>query len=287
MQIAIGIGTLLLGGWVLTSPQLPDEQYAPARPSPSAAQAYQPQPGMGTGRPMGAGPRDMYREDRMGQTRQRDGGAGQSQNTGQQQSGTAGMAPMAPTDSSQPFGPGMPTAPTSNLPPDAAAGAGATGPAYGSAGTQIPMSPTPRSYAPSPSAYSSYGAMQSERQRMMASAHSGFSKATAGPEKVYSGYQINTTGVSPYMNLFRRDTAGGTVDNYTTLVRPALEQQMANQRFNMDIYGLERNARIQQSTLQQMERQNARTPQSIGTPQFYMNAGNYYPGYGSYGPYGP
>jgi hypothetical protein len=181
----------------------------------------------------------------------------------------------------------MPIAPTSNLPPDAAAGTNMTGPAYGSAGSRIPASPTPRSYAPSPSAYSSYGAMQAERQRMAFSAHSGFSRTTAGPDKAFSGYQMNTSGVSPYMNLFRRDTAGGTVDNYTTLVRPALEQQMANQRFNMDIYGLERNARIQQHSLQQIERQNYRMPQSIGTPQFYMNYGNYYPGYGPSGPYGP
>jgi hypothetical protein len=47
----------------------------------------------------------------------------------------------------------------------------------------------------------------------------------------------------------------------------------------MDIYGLERNARIQQHSLQQIERQNSRAPQSIGTPQFYMNYGSYYPGY--------
>ncbi len=284
MQIAVGIGTLLLGGWVLNSPQLPNEQYAPAQPAPSAAQSYQPQPGMGGGSQMAPGGQGMPRQDRP--MRSRDNLTGQPETT-RQPSGASGTTPMAPTDSSQPFGPGMPAAPTSNLPPDAGMGAGMTGPAYGSAGTRIPAAPTPRSYAPSSSAYSSYGAMQGERQRMTSSTHSGFRSAVPAPEKVYTGYQMNSTGVSPYMNLFRRDTAGGTVDNYTTLVRPALEQQMANQRFNMDIYGLERNARIQQSSLQQIERQNARAPQSIGTPQYYMNSGGYYPGYGTYGPYGP
>ena len=77
------------------------------------------------------------------------------------------------------------------------------------------------------------------------------------------------------MNLFRSDTDAGTIDNYTSLVRPALEQRAANQRFNMDIYGLERRARIQQHSLQQMQQQE-RTLQSVATPQYYMNYGGYY-----------
>lgn len=77
------------------------------------------------------------------------------------------------------------------------------------------------------------------------------------------------------MNLFRNDTDAGTIDNYTSLVRPALEQRAANQRFNMDIYGLERRARIQQHSLQQMH-QTERTLQGVGTPQYYMNYGGYY-----------
>ena len=80
------------------------------------------------------------------------------------------------------------------------------------------------------------------------------------------------------MGLFRNDTTGGTIDNYSTLVRPALDQRSMNQQFNMDIYGLERNARLQNAALQQMNRcNNSRAPQSIGTPQFYMNYGGYYP----------
>jgi hypothetical protein len=52
-----------------------------------------------------------------------------------------------------------------------------------------------------------------------------------------------------------------------------------NQQFNLDIYGLERNSRLQNMTLQHMNRfDNSRAPQSIGTPQFYMNFGGYYPG---------
>lgn len=85
------------------------------------------------------------------------------------------------------------------------------------------------------------------------------------------------------MNLFRNDTNGGTIDNYSTYVRPALNQQSTNQQFNMDLYGLQRNQKIQSAILQQLGRDyNWCAPQSIGTPQFYMNYGNYYPG--SYGP---
>ena len=84
------------------------------------------------------------------------------------------------------------------------------------------------------------------------------------------------------MNLFRNDTNGGTIDNYSTSVRPALDQRSMNQQFDMDLYGLQRNQRIQSAALQQLGRNYSRAPQAVGTPQFYMNYGNYYPG--SYGP---
>ncbi len=57
------------------------------------------------------------------------------------------------------------------------------------------------------------------------------------------------------MNLFRTGTNNGTIDNYTTLVRPALQQQTANQQFGSDIFGLQRNARLQGAALQQLDRQ--------------------------------
>jgi hypothetical protein len=101
--------------------------------------------------------------------------------------------------------------------------------------------------------------------------------AAPGTEKAFSGYRT-PSGVSPYMNLFRRDSMG-TVDNYTTLVRPELEQRYLNQQFKSDIGGLERSTRMQGMNLQQMN-QEARTLQGVGTPQYYMNYGNYYQGYG-------
>ena len=102
------------------------------------------------------------------------------------------------------------------------------------------------------------------------------SPPSSGPpaEKAFAGYRP-TSGVSPWMNIFRRDSLG-TVDNYTTLVRPELEQRYLNQRFGNDIGGLERNTRLQGMSLQQINQQN-RTLEGVGTPQFYMNYGNYYP----------
>jgi hypothetical protein len=122
--------------------------------------------------------------------------------------------------------------------------------------------------------------------------HPGFMSPQA-PTKPFAGTQPFSSGVSPYMNLFRNDTNGGTIDNYSTLVRPALNQQSMNQQFNLDIsYGAERYNRLQNWALRQTDRGGSgRVPQSVGTPQFFMNYGPYYPGAGQGsgqgGGYGP
>ena len=121
-----------------------------------------------------------------------------------------------------------------------------------------------------PDTSSSYTAFDQQQSQLM----SGWA-----PQKAFSNYQPPPSGVSPYMNLFRNDTNNGTIDNYTTLVRPALQQQSINQQFRGDIFGLERAGRIQGAALRQSNRQ-ARLLQSVGTPQYYMNYSGYYPGYG-------
>ncbi len=47
------------------------------------------------------------------------------------------------------------------------------------------------------------------------------------PAKPFANY-VRPSPVSPYMNLFRSDNAGGTIDNYSTLVKPLLQQQRMN-----------------------------------------------------------
>jgi hypothetical protein len=67
------------------------------------------------------------------------------------------------------------------------------------------------------------------------------------------------------------------VDNYNTLVQPELDQRYLNRQVGQDIRGLQRDTRLQNSNLQELNR-DTRALQGQGTPQFYMNHGNYYPG---------
>ena len=52
------------------------------------------------------------------------------------------------------------------------------------------------------------------------------------------------------MNLFRLQ--GDTLDNYTSLVRPQIEQRFLNQQFGRDIRGLENQTRLQGVNMQQL-----------------------------------
>jgi hypothetical protein len=92
-------------------------------------------------------------------------------------------------------------------------------------------------------------------------------------EKAFAGYRT-PSGTSPYMNLYRNGTNNGTIDNYTTLVRPQLDQHILNQQYGRDIRGLQTDSRMQGSSLQQINQ--SRQLQGVSTPQFYMNYGSYY-----------
>lgn len=95
--------------------------------------------------------------------------------------------------------------------------------------------------------------------------------------KPFSGYAIDS-GVSPYMELFRRDSLS-SVDNYNAYVKPRLQQRSTVQQFNGQIRGLQNNSRRQGRALQNLGRE-AQVLQGVSTPQYYMNTGNYYPGLG-------
>ena len=73
------------------------------------------------------------------------------------------------------------------------------------------------------------------------------------------------------MNLFREDE--GDLDNYSTLVKPFVEQRYTNRRVGSQISGLERNSRTQGSALKRI----GRVQQGVATPQF-QNYKGYYPG---------
>ena len=96
----------------------------------------------------------------------------------------------------------------------------------------------------------------------------------ARPAKaVWTGAAVYGGGAgynSAYMNLFRSNN-GGTIDNYSSLVRPQLQQQALNQQTANDIYGLDHQNRIQQALMQGSLYNGPRTLQGVGTPEYYMN----------------
>jgi hypothetical protein len=79
------------------------------------------------------------------------------------------------------------------------------------------------------------------------------------------------------MNIFRGGSNNGTIDNYTTLVRPDLEQQRANQKFGADIHGLENSTHVQGMNIRQLNR-DTQTLQGVNATQYFMNYGDYYQG---------
>ncbi len=300
MNIAIGIGTLLLGGWVLNTPA--DNQ--PGVNAPDAAaqtdEAIQQQGNRrGAQNPERMVPRDQAQQKTreqnrlQGQGRQPGGSQAGSQQGAQQggqqrtgqQPGAGTWMPNAPTDSVAGAGGMMPMAPTTSQEEmdantrAAQAQAMTQGQSVGPMTTAMPEMPTTRRANAPRTAYSpsSYDSAASQRMQTQAGTHPSSMPQAGAPEKAFAGYRPSSSGVSPYMNIFRNDTAGGTIDNYSTYVRPALDQRSMNQQFNMDLYGLERNSRLQQSAMRAMNQNTNRSLQSVGTPQ-YMNYGNYYGG---------
>ncbi len=276
MHIAVAVGTLLLGGWVLNSPVDEDdsavqEQSRPSGTTPAVLPSRSDMQGTGeegAGRSGGqAGGRSM-----MGS---------QGGRTQQQQRQGPMMMPSSPTDSAS-SGPadmtGQPMAPTSSGSTSQGSGGGMGSPGgMPSFGSRRPVAPTERQGASSQFGYRpmSGGGMTDPNRRMQTLS----SPAVTAPpvtDKAFSGYRT-PSGVSPYMNLFRPTTGG--VDNYTTLVRPELEQRFLNRQLGNDIRGLQNSTRTQGMNLQQLNK-DSRTLQGVGTPQYYQNYGNYYQGYG-------
>lgn len=218
------------------------------------------------------------------------GGQMVRQSTGMGAARAPNSIPDSPTDMSAPMDgqQGQLLAPTSND-ADAFRSGMMGGASGGMGGMRTPMAPTYR--RPATGAQSGYhptsrgGMLQQPTQQIRRPEGVGGSMLAApegAVEKPFASYRP-ISGVSPYMNLFRSDTRGGTIDNYSTLVRPQLDQSNLNQQVGHDVRGLQRNTRVQSTALQQMER-NSRNLQGISTPQF-MNYGNFFPsGSGEYGP---
>jgi hypothetical protein len=147
-------------------------------------------------------------------------------------------------------------------------GAGFYGP------SRLPRSPT---HARPGQAMSNNAMQDAQLNRMKIEASSqtmtGVQPAT---QKPYAGMPMNTGGVSPYLNLYRSGTNNGTIDNYSTLVRPELDQRRMNQQFGNDIRGLENRAQVQGFRLYQLNR-DSQNLQGIKYQHFFMNYGDFYP----------
>jgi hypothetical protein len=276
MHVAIAVGTMLLSAWTLGAPDegSVDEQQPEMtieEPGPS------PMPSQGKAKTDDWGTKGMQRGIRPEGTQ---GPGGRSTLGGQQRGQTRSrpmqMMPAAPTDTTMPGGRGQPSQPTSSE-----LGAGMYG-------TRTPMAPTaqrrsqqgyhPMSHGPEAQAGYASGAAQASNMALQTQQTMTQQAATAtgaGSDKLFSGYHA-PSGISPYMNLFRGGTALGTIDNYTTLVRPELEQRFMNQQVSRDLVGLERTNRAQQLRQQMLMQQQTRSLQGVGTPQYYMNYGGYY-----------
>jgi len=89
------------------------------------------------------------------------------------------------------------------------------------------------------------------------------------PTKPFADFQPTPT-VSPYLNLFQGPAGLARSENYTTLVRPLLQQQSRNTQFGSQLKQLQRNAARQNQVLRSTE---------AGGGSYYQNTQGYYPGF--------
>jgi hypothetical protein len=187
------------------------------------------------------------------------------------------LMPIAPTDSSAGSQVGhayqfLP--PTANAATAESAGGG--GSASGLSGPMsVPTSPT-RARPGEAQSYTSLHNAEVQNQRSAATRNAASAPAQLTP-KAFSGVTPSSSGSSPYMNIFRGGSNNGTIDNYTTLVRPDLEQQRANQKFGADIHGLENSTHVQGLNIRQLNR-DTQTLQGVNATQYFMNYGDYFQG---------
>lgn len=93
--------------------------------------------------------------------------------------------------------------------------------------------------------------------------------------KPFSSYQPAPT-VSPYLNLFRDDFSGQRDFNYSTLVKPALQQQQLNQQLQRQ--NLELSRRVQAIAAQNdYNPQGAKDQYPTGHQTVFMYYGHYFP----------
>jgi len=209
-----------------------------------------------------------------------------------QTSRTSGYSGRSQQQNAQNMRPVMPTAPTDSsagsrvgqvynfLPPTADAASAGTDPNGGYAGLpdrmNVPTSPT-RARPGEAQSYTSMHSAEEQNRRLAASRNAASAPVQLTPKAFSSVNSQPSAGSSPYMNLYRTGNNNGTIDNYTTLVRPQLDQQGTNQKFGADIHGLENSTHVQGLNIRQLNR-DTQTLQGVNATQYFMNYGDYYQG---------
>jgi hypothetical protein len=189
-------------------------------------------------------------------------------------------APTSDSDGDQTYNFTAPTAAPSRA--GAGMGGGGLGTGMGSGGTGRSFYGSRRPYSPThpgPGQAKSYNAQQDALLLQMRLQAAQQATAPAGRQpvsKAFSNYQMNTGNSSAWMNLYRTGTNNGTIDNYTSLVRPQFDQRRTNQQLGADIEGLQSLSRVQGFSLQQLNR-DTQNLQGVKYQQFYMNYGDFYP----------
>jgi hypothetical protein len=99
----------------------------------------------------------------------------------------------------------------------------------------------------------------------------------AQSRKPFTNYKRGPA-ISPYLNLFRLDTEGGTIDNYSTLVRPEFAQRNTNSLVGGEIRTLASKGYLQNAAIRQIGNE-ARALQGRPSQDYYMNLLGFYPGF--------
>ena len=268
MHIALAVGTLLLGSWVLNVPEDEESTDTPEPIQPPAVAPGTTRPSMPY-TPMGPRPSRMDR----GQGRTTRGPTDATTTTRAYNARRRDRAISCDDDGGPrifpwrlralcPWGRGRST--------DRANGQWAAGSrSYRRAGRlwqpREPMAPTAQLPGPARAARQMSRALVDMNR--IATSPTAAPSIAPPPEKAFSNFRPSS-GVSPYMNLFRLQ--GDSLDNYTSLVRPQIEQRFLNSAVRP------RHSRTAEpdadaggehaTTLRTNE-----TLQGVATPQYYMN----------------
>ena len=286
MNVIISACAVLFGGVVLTEPAAPPvrpHQQSTASPAPAATRGAYP------------------------------GRGGSAYQQGVQPAGPGRFMPTAPTDSAGGPGEAIETSPFLS-PTDQPGALGSPGagnfsaqPLAGSPGSlgqqsgfgipgisrrQAPPTPSrrPSGYSRRPSRYGtqppprSYAEYRIQQTQFAPSGNYGLGAgrpaaslggSPARTSKPFSGYQARPA-VSPYMDLFRLD-GSGSVDNYSTFVKPRLNQKKRNVMVGGEIRSLQNRTQNQGGAIQRIGSQT-QALQGRSNHNYFMNRGGYYPG---------